>query len=319
MAYGALASMTDADVADLIRKLGPLKAAKKIGCSERGLYQRRSKIEKRWGALIAVPALNRQKRVDPIQVPGRLSTKLQTGVIIVGSDAHYWPGDPTTAHRALVAFCRTLKPAVVVMNGDLFDGASVSRHPAMGWESNPTVVQEIETVRERLAEIEKAAPKALKYWPLGNHDARFEARLVNQAPEYANVHGVHLKDHFPACWQPCMSVWVNNQIVIKHRFKGGIHATHNNTLWAGKTMVTGHLHSLKVTPFDDYNGTRYGVDTGTLADPYGPQFEYQEDNPRNHRSGFAVLSIRDGRLLPPELVQVIGDGEVAFRGEVHRL
>ncbi len=318
MAYGALSSMTDADVADAIRKLGPLQASKKIGCSERGLYKRRQQIERRWGTVIAVPALNKQKRVAPVKAPGRLHAKIKSGTILVASDAHYWPGEPTTAHKVLVRLCRELKPAVVVMNGDLFDGASVSRHPAMGWESNPTVIQEIETVRERLAEIERAAPKALKFWTLGNHDARFEARLVNQAPEYANVHGVHLKDHFPDCWQPCMSVWINDEIVIKHRFKGGIHATHNNALWAGKTMVTGHLHSLKVTPLDDYNGTRYGIDDGTLADPYGPQFEYQEDNPRNHRSGFAVLTIHDGRLLPPELVQVIGDGEAAFRGKVIR-
>jgi hypothetical protein len=49
----------------------------------------------------------------------------------------------------------------------------------------------------------------------------------------------------------------------KHRMKGGIHAAHNNTLHAGTTMVTGHLHSVKVTPFSDYNGTRWDVDTGT--------------------------------------------------------
>ena len=56
---------------------------------------------------------------------------------------------------------------------------------------------------------------------------------------------------------------VNGNVVIKHRMKGGIHAAHKNTLHAGTTMVTGHLHSLKVTPFSDYNGTRWGVDTGT--------------------------------------------------------
>ena len=109
-------------------------------------------------------------------------------------------------------------------------------------------------------------------------------------------------------------------MVIKHRYKGGIHATHNNTLWAGKTVVTGHLHSLKVTPFSDYNGIRWGVDTGTLADPYGPQFEnYTEQNPANWRSGFVVLTFKDGTLLDPEIVRVVGERKVSFRGEVVRV
>ena len=106
--------------------------------------------------------------------------------------------------------------------------------------------------------------------------------------------------------------------MIKHRGpKGGVHATHNNTIAAGKTMVTNHLHSLKVTPYDDYNGTRFGVDTGTLADPNGPQFlDYSEDNPKNHRSGFAVLTFRRGVLMWPEIVAVVDKDHVQFRGEL---
>ena len=70
-----------------------------------------------------------------------------------------------------------------------------------------------------------------------------------------------------------------------------------------------------MTAYDDYNGTRWGVDTGTLADPAGPQFEYGEDNPQNHRSGFAVLTFEDGELRDPELVRVIDSGRVNWRGK----
>lgn len=105
--------------------------------------------------------------------------------------------------------------------------------------------------------------------------------------------------------------------MVKHRFKNGVHATHNNTVNSGVSIVTGHLHSLKVTPFSDYHGTRFGVDTGTLADPSGPQFvNYTEANPTNWRSGFAVLTIHNGKLLWPELVHVIEPGKVEFRGVV---
>lgn len=307
--------VSDREFADLFRTLKPAKIAERLGVTERRVYARRKQIEKRTGQVLHTPNVVNQKRLPPPEIPGRLHCEVTEGVILVGSDAHFWPDIKTTAFRAFLHFCKELKPKVVVMNGDMIDGASISRHPPIGWEKQPKVQEEIETVQERLGEIEKAAFKAKKYWPLGNHDARFETRLASVASEYKGVRGLHLRDHF-SLWEPCWSIWVNNEVVIKHRFKGGIHATHNGPLNAGKTMVTGHLHSLKVTPLTDYGGTRFGVDTGTLADPFGPQFEYQEDNPRNHRSGFAVLTIHKSRLLWPELVHVLSEGEVEFRGRV---
>jgi hypothetical protein len=248
----------------------------------------------------------------------RIQESIQDGHIIVGSDAHYYPGEPSTAHRAFVQFCRELRPKIVVMNGDVFDGASISRHPRIGWEKSPSVKEELKAVTQRLTEIEEAAPNATKIWPLGNHDARFETFLAANAPQYEGTAGFSLKDHF-SLWRACWALEINADVMIKHRFKGGIHATHNNTLWAGKTVVTGHLHSLKVTPFTDYNGTRYGVDTGCLAALPGEQFEnYLEANPVNWRSGFVVLTFYKGKLLMPELVKVFdeGMGLVEFRGTV---
>lgn len=256
---------------------------------------------------------------QPAKHAARLGLTIKDGTVLVGSDAHYWPDIVTTAHRAFVHFARTLKPAAVVMNGDVIDGAGISRHAPIAWEDRPELVEEIDAAKERLAEIVKAAPKAAHIWPLGNHDARFESRLAQIAPEYARVHGVHLRDHFPA-WSGCWALWINGSVVVKHRIKSGIHAAHLNTVNAGLSTVTGHLHSLKVTPFTDYNGTRYGVDTGTLAEPKGPQFvDYMETSPANWRSGFVVLTFSDGELLWPEVVAVRSETTVEFRGKVVRV
>lgn len=303
---------SDPEFIELFRANGGKKTADLLGMSIRGVMKRRKSIEDKSGVLIAAP--HRTTR-DPIEYPGRLHMEIENGLVLVASDQHYWPGEPTTAHRAFVKFCRDYAPVLVVSNGDAFDGASISRHAPLGWEKRPSVIQELETCQERHGEIEDAAKKARKIWNLGNHDARFEARLATVGPEYANVPGVHLKDHFRA-WENAWSCWINNDVVIKHRWKGGLHAVHNNTVNSGKTVVTGHLHSLKVTPWSDYSGTRFGVDTGTMADPFGPQFEYIEDNPRNWRSGFAVLTFRNGRLMWPELVHVLEPGLVEFRGEL---
>jgi hypothetical protein len=166
-----------------------------------------------------------------------------------------------------------------------------------------------------LGEIESVGKGARFIWPLGNHDSRFETRLATVAPEYANIHGVHLKDNFPK-WEPCWAAFINKDVVAKHRFKGGRHAPENNTLWAGRTIFTGHLHAMKDEPLSDYNGTRWGVDTGTMADPYGPQFyNYTEMSPLNWRSGFYLMTFVNGVLYWPEKVWVCGPGQVEFRGK----
>jgi len=317
----ARAAISDPEFIELFESIGPGKLAERLNQKERTIYARRATIERRIQRQLTAPdnGGNRRTRSN-IQHSARLELNIDNGTVLIGSDAHYWPGIVTTAHRAFVEFCRRMKPAAVILNGDVLDGAGISRHPSIGWENKPTLIEEIEACQERLAEIERAAPKAELVWTLGNHDARFESRLANVAPEYAKVHGVHLKDHFGYRWSPCWSVWINGSVVVKHRWKGGIGATRANALNSGKTMVTGHLHSLKVTPLTDYTGTRWGVDTGTLAAPFGPQFiDYTEDAPVDWRSGFAVLTFRDGRLMQPETVMVTGEGEVDFRGEIHKV
>ncbi len=190
----------------------------------------------------------------------------------------------------------------------------------IGWTSLPTLADEIAAGQKALEGVESAAPRGAELvWTLGNHDARFETRLATVASEYGGVTGFSLKHHFPK-WSCCWSAWINNDVVVKHRYKGGSHAPHNNAVHSGKTMVTGHLHSQKVSPWDDYNGTRYGVDTGCLADPSARAFvDYTEDGPKNWRSGFAVLTFTNGKLLPPELVTVWRKNEVVFRGKVYKV
>ena len=308
-------SVSEEEFIELFEKRGLAGTAKLLELNERTVARRRRRIEMRLGKKLYTPFI-RTKFTQIQKHPSRSIFEITTGKVIVGSDAHIWPHDRTTAQTAFIQFAKKIQPDIIILNGDVLDGATISRHASIGWESKPSLAQELEAVTEYLTELEKAAPNAKKIWTLGNHDARFETKLANELPEYAGIDGVHLKDHFPY-WHPCWSVWINDEVVIKHRFKGGIHATHNNTLWSGKSMVTGHLHSLKVTPFTDFNGTRFGVDTGTMANIYGDQFlDYTEDGPKNWRSGFVVLTFEGGTLLWPEIVHVLSPGEVEFRGEI---
>lgn len=313
-------STTDAEFIELWRTHGSAaRMAEALGAFERNISARRRRIEQRHN--ISLPAKNEAKahhykHLSPVEYAARRHLEVKNGTVLIFSDAHFWPGIRSTAFKALLMFIREMKPAAIINNGDAFDGASISRFTRIGWDSKPTVQEELKACRERMSEIEDAANGAKLYWPMGNHDSRFETRLAANAPQFEGVKGFSLKDHFTA-WAPCWSVWINNEVVVKHRLKGGIHATRNNTLNAGKTTFTGHLHQLKVTPLDDYNGTRWGVDTGTLADPTGPQFtDYLEDGHTDWRSGFAVATFHNGDLLWPEVVRVKEFHQVDFRGQV---
>lgn len=293
--------------------------AKAIGTNVRSAYARRRTIEQSLGvALPSGPGIaNNQPRqkayVD--KFGHRITLTLDGGPVVVFSDAHYWPGDKPVAHAALVRWIKANKPHIVICNGDAFDGARISRHPPTGWAKMPDVADELAYCKQMIAEIEEAAPdKAKLCWNAGNHDSRFSARLAQTAPEYVRIHGTDIPDHFPA-WNFAWSTFINDDVVIKHRLRGGLHATWNNTLHAGRTVVTGHLHRLAITPITDYDGRRYGVDCGTLSD-FGPdqsKYTYGEDNPFNWASGFAVLTFQKGRLLPPELA-IVQDGVAWFRG-----
>jgi hypothetical protein len=158
-------------------------------------------------------------------------------------------------------------------------------------------------------------------WTWGNHDLRLNAKLASQLGDsFKGMEGFNLKDYFPL-WKFQTSIMVNDDLMIKHRWHNGIHAVYNNVTKSGVSFCTGHLHSLKITPFSDYHGARYGIDTGTLAPIYGDGFGYMEDAPRNWRSGGAVLTFHDSKLMPPELFEVIDEDEglVYFRGEVFKV
>ena len=300
----------------LVQEHGVGKAAKLLGLSVRAVFARRKGIEERGNHSISVPDSRSSRRHE--EYPARWELEVNNGTVLVGSDAHYWPGVNATAHRAFVKLCAEFSPKAVIVNGDMLDFASISRFPPIGWEKQPSLVDEIDETKARLEEIHSASKKAAHIWPLGNHDGRFSTRIATVAPEYAKIHGFALKDHFPN-WEPCWSCWINDDVVVKHRWKGGIHAPHNNAIQGGKSMVTGHLHSQRVSPWSDYNGDRWGVDAGCLADVYGPQFLYVEDNPRNWRAGFVVLTFVGGELLQPELVRVMDKNRVDFRGKIIRV
>jgi hypothetical protein len=311
---------TDEEFITAWKRLGsPQRVSEALKIDLRGVYARRTRIEEKHGIIldsVDARASGRPKVAVPKKGFRALAENVR-GTVIVGGDGHFWPGERSVAFAAMVDLVKDLKPSMVIMAGDSFDGARVSRHLPGGWASLPDVADELDAVSERHAEIESVAPKGIPLvWCMGNHDSRFTAKLAQAAPEYMRVKGADITDHFPS-WEFCWSIWLNDNTVVKHRYHHGVHGGYNNVLKSGKNIVTGHTHRLQSTMWADYNGLRWGVEAGTLSD-WGPENDkgaYGEDNPVNWSTGFAVLTFTDnGVLLEPEFVRVL-DGTAYFRGQ----
>lgn len=289
-------------------------AARALGVGVRAVQRRRRRIEQKMNISLESTDIRAPKADSCYGVKLESLLEIDNGSVIIFSDAHWYAGAHLTqANRALLKLSEQLQPKAIIANGDILDAPQISRHEPIGWQKTTPIRGDLEMVQKRLAEIERAAPKAKLLRTVGNHDLRFDSRLAKIASEFRDVHGFRLRDHIPR-WDESWLVNINaGEAVVKHRWHGGLSATWSNTLKSGVTMVTGHLHRLTVSPHVDYRGRRWGVDTGTLADVEGPHTEYLEGNPRNWASGFAVLTFNKGKLLPPELCEVLY-GKAWFRG-----
>lgn len=305
----------------------PAKIAEITGLTQRAVYARRSKIEEKLGVpLIADGTTGTPKHTNPA-VKLIVSSKrdvnrfeIDNGVIVVGSDAHYSPGHIPVAHKALCNVVSDLgsKVRAVVLNGDILDGGSASRHPRIRWKAAPTIKQELEAVQDRLADIEGAvAPGTSLLRTYGNHCARFETRLANQVPEFQGVNGFLLRDHLPR-WEDSERIDVNEDTVIIHDWHSGVHSGWNDVMKGGCHTVTGHTHELSAKAHRGFKQTHYGIKTGMLADEWQDEFGYRQSKPGlNWQSGFAVLTWVDGMLLMPEFCAVREDNRAYFRGKCY--
>jgi hypothetical protein len=228
--------------------------------------------------------------------------------VIIGGDAHFWPGEAPIMWKAFCAVAKKIKPDCIVLNGDILDGARVSRHSKFFGSNAPSISDEIETAHKFLKMLPRAAHKI---WTMGNHEMRFDNYVATHAHEYEEFAG-SIKNKFPD-WTFCWATNINN-VEIRHRFRGGIHTGWNNALHSGINMVTNHTHQLQITAVRNRNGSHYGVEAGMLGDPYSPAFEYTEGAPSRTCAGFVVLNFdEEGNLMPPELAEMIR-GRPTFRG-----
>ena len=297
-----------------------VKIARRLGMAEAVVYKRRRRLEHAGFSLPGnTDCANPGGGVTPWAYPRQIDTTVPDGLIVAFGDLHSTPLDrrdgDTPAMRLLLAWLAEHGEHVrlLLCMGDVLDASSIGRHPPLGWKDQPSIADEIGAAVHDLDRMQALAPHAERLFTVGNHDERFDRVLAQQAKEFRQVTGMRLQDHLER-WRMAWSVRINGDIVATHKRHGGVHAAHNNAMKSGGAhVITGDTHRLTSLVQTGLLGPIYGVETGTLADPFGPQFEYCRGLDPNWQPGFAVLPIVHGELHRPYTVSVFDAPKPRFR------
>lgn len=285
----------------------PAAVARRIGVEVANVYQRRKRLERDGASLPTNPDRVRDLSQARYAYPRREHIHVEDGWVVCFGDMHARPlawredGD-TLAMQTLLAWLDVYgaRVSALVCMGDALDLKSLSRHPPIGWDSKPSVADEVGGAQHDLRRIAERAPEAERVWCIGNHDERFNRFLSTRTPEFENVLGFGLADSF-SDWRMAWSAMVNGSLLLLHRWHTGVHAVHSNLTKAGGAHVgTADTHRLRVYPYSGQLGTLYGFETGCLADPTQSFFEYTRGLDPNWQPGFIVARFRDGVMEPPQ-------------------
>ena len=303
----------------------PSKVSEVLGLNLRTVNTQRRNIEKRYNIILGTNPYkaDTESNIDPksakIVTNNRedvIKLDVQDGIVVIGSDCHYTPNHIPTAHKAMCNVIVDLgtKVRAIILNGDVLDGGTISRHPETRFGTKPTLFQELEAVQERLGDFEKIARGARLLRTIGNHDLRMSAKLVQNSPQYEGVCRT-LVDYIPL-WKEALRIEINLDTIVIHDWHFGVHSGWNDVLKSGGfNVITGHTHELSVKGHRGFGGTKYGIKTGMIADEFQSEFDYRMGKPGfNWQSGFVVLTFKDGILLYPEICAVRDDGCAYFRG-----
>ena len=169
---------SDDEFVDAWKRLGSISlVAHELGLSIRRANERRRVIENRHGILL--DAFNDRRGFKILHPENKVRSIANiTGCVIVFSDAHFMPNETSVAFNALLKVIKKIKPVMVVANGDILDGATISKYGPEGWQTKPTLKQELESVQHHMDAIVKACKglNVILHRTIGNHDIRFEKR-----------------------------------------------------------------------------------------------------------------------------------------------
>lgn len=219
--------------------------------------------------------------------------------VLVISDLHF-PYQDNHAIRKAIEYGKNQKINCILINGDLFDFAGISRHEK-DWRQR-TVAQEFEAVRVFLNSLRKHFPKAKIVYKLGNHDERWEKWLFLKAPEIFDDNEFKLETRLKLgelkidIVKDKLPIKIGKLTVLHgHELaggSGGVNPARATFLKTLDSVLVGHYHKTSQhTEASMYQEVFSVNSTGCLCDltPH-----YMPINKHNHGFAFVEHDIKSG-------------------------
>jgi len=246
----------------------------------------------------------------------------QAKTVVIVSDVHGRQMDQKL-REAFARFARERHIDHFILNGDIMDGESVSRHVG---KRQMQLNDEINLTKQILADfvedVRHVNSKARVTWIDGNHEERFYAYLAKNAYQVASLDkaptlsGLLDMDDLGVEYLDSRSyVELQDGTQVQHRYllraDGPMSAVASSKL-IGNGLVIGDTHRLGIGFITDRRTTRIAVESGCFC-TLDPTYMYRKT--ANWQNGFIVIRFRD-RLR--EVTPVYADdGKFMFDGVVY--
>ena len=256
--------------------------------------------------------------VKPVKVVKQSRTE---GVSLCLYDIHF-PNECEEHIQIAIDYARTnFKIDTLVLGGDAADFHRISRWKKSPKDSMP-FDEEIEYTRKGISRLAEDIPAANRYFIKGNHEARLETYLWNNAPDLVNLKGMTVQEQLGL--DESGFQWIDNlkmkettgqffqigKLTLLHGHELGICPSVNPArqyfLRSFDNVMVGHVHKTDNHIANTISGKVLGAySVGTLSNMH-PEYRPQND----WTAGFAVnefdadgyfkvnnYKIIDGRVL----------------------
>lgn len=191
------------------------------------------------------------------------------------SDIHF-PYYDKGGLNAAVKFLIKFEPDCILLNGDIIDCYQLS-----SFEKNPkerSFKYELDMLRQFIIQLREQFPKARIIYKLGNHEERYEKKILSRVPEFVDL-DLFKFEYVISARELGVEVVSNKRLIRSghlniahgHEFKSGFVAPVNPArgyyLKAKANVIAGHNHRTSEHTEQDINGKIIGAwSTGCLCE-----------------------------------------------------
>ncbi|MDE1839858.1 MAG: hypothetical protein KGH87_08065 [Thaumarchaeota archaeon] len=240
---------------------------------------------------------------------------------VVLNDIQYPFHDKKVLDGLVLPFVEEVKPAGIVLNGDIVDNYTMSefsRNPMEKSDLN-TEIKLAQGLMNRLSRVTKDGER---WWIGGNHEARTTRYVWKHAPSLGVVKEVQFENlfglqHYGFQWKEYGDhVWLG-KLMLTHGTEVNKHSgwtARNHFLKHGTSVMIGHTHRMGQYHITNITGDHAAYENGCLC-----RLDPEYDPSPNWQHGFALVHVFENGLFNVQQIRIL-DRKLFFYGkEVRRV